>query len=175
MAQIRKTKYTKKMLSEAVNAYFSSISYTVVAKDEDGCELRNDDGKEILVRKYATPPSISGLCLYLGIDRSTWQNYADARLHPEMKAVTEEARARIEVYLEEELLTRRKGVQGIIFNLQNNYGWKQKQEIELGAHTRRTMATEGMSIKEKLAFISAEQAARAAAFAGEDGEDGKEA
>lgn len=166
MAQIRKTKYTKKTLSEAVNAYFSSISYTVVAKDEDGCELRNDDGKEILVRKYATPPSISGLCLYLGIDRSTWQNYADARLHPEMKAVTEEARARIEVYLEEELLTRRKGVQGIIFNLQNNYGWKQKQEIELGADTRKQMAGYNVSLDEKLALIADARSA----LAEEDGE-----
>lgn len=166
MAQIRKTKYTKKTLSEAVNAYFSSISYTVVAKDEDGCELRNDDGKEILVRKYATPPSISGLCLDLGIDRSTWQNYADARLHPEMKAVTEEARARIEVYLEEELLTRRKGVQGIIFNLQNNYGWKQKQEIELGADTRKQMAGYNVSLDEKLALIADARSA----LAEEDGE-----
>ena len=166
MAQIRKTKYTKKTLSEAVNAYFSSISYTVVAKDEDGCELRNDDGKEILVRKYATPPSISGLCLDLGIDRSTWQNYADARLHPEMKAVTEEARARIEVYLEEELLTRRKGVQGIIFNLQNNYGWKQKQEIELGADTRKQMAGYNVSLDEKLALIVDARSA----LAEEDGE-----
>lgn len=175
MAAGRPKKYTKKSLKEAVERYFRSISRTIPAKDLAGHVIRNDDGEDIMVTEYVVPPSISGLCLYLGIDRSTWQNYADATQHPEHQRVTADARARIEAYLEEQLLTREKGLQGIIFNLQNNYGWKQKQEVELGKETRRTMATEGMSIKEKLAFISAEQAARAAALAGEDGEDGEEA
>lgn len=89
--------------------------------------------------QYVVPPSIAGLCLQLGIDRSTWQNYADPALHPELADVAAEARARIEAYLEQELLTREKGLQGIIFNLQNNYGWRQKQEVELGEKTRSSM------------------------------------
>lgn len=175
MAAGRPKKYTKKSLREAVDRYFRSISRTIPARDLTGAVVKNDDGEDIMVVQFVVPPSISSMCLYLGIDRSTWQNYADPELHPEMKSVTADARARIEAYLEEQLLTRDKGLQGIIFNLQNNYGWKQKQEVELGKETRRTMATEGMSIKEKLAFISAEQAARAAAIADEDGEDGEEA
>lgn len=175
MAAGRPKKYTKKSLREAVDRYFRSISRTIPARDLTGAVVKNDDGEDIMVVQFVVPPSISSMCLYLGIDRSTWQNYADPELHPEFRSVTADARARIEAYLEEQLLTREKGLQGIIFNLQNNYGWKQKQEVELGKETRRTMATEGMSIKEKLAFISAEQAARAAALAGEDGEDGEEA
>lgn len=171
----RPKKYSKKALRDAIERYFGSISRTVYARDDTDQKIYNDDGEEITRTEYITPPGVSSLCLYLGIDRSTWQNYADPELHPEFRGVTADARARIEAYLEEQLLTREKGLQGIIFNLQNNYGWKQKQEVELGKETRRTMATEGMSIKEKLAFISAEQAARAAALAGEDGEDGEEA
>ena len=33
---------------------------------------------------------------YLDIDRSTWQNYADAVLHPELAGICQGARTRIE-------------------------------------------------------------------------------
>ena len=84
MAAGRPKKYTKKSLKEAVERYFRSISRTIPAKDLAGHVIRNDDGEDIMVTEYVVPPSISGLCLYLGIDRSTWQNYADAALHPEL-------------------------------------------------------------------------------------------
>ena len=57
--------------------------------------------------------------------------------------------------LEQELLTREKGVQGIIFNLQNNYGWKQKQEVELGKDTRESMK-HAVTYHEKLALLRAD-------------------
>ena len=116
---------------------------------------RNDDGEEIKVVQFVVPPSVTGMCLYLGIDRSTWQNYADAALHPELAGICQGARTRIEAYLEQELLTREKGVQGIIFNLQNNYGWKQKQEVELGKDTRESMK-HAATYHEKLALLRAD-------------------
>lgn len=171
----RPKKYkSKKALSDAVERYFRSISRTIPARDGYGGIIRNDDGEEIRVLEYIRPPSISSLCLYLGIDRSTWQNYCDSELHPEFQSITALTRARIEAYLEEQLLTREKGVQGIIFNLQNNYGWRQKQEVELGEKTRKTMPTASMSITEKLAVIAAAQAA-AASHGLADEEAGEEA
>lgn len=159
----RPKKYgSKKALSEAIERYFRSISRTVPAKDGLGRAIRNDDGEEIKLTEYVVPPSISSLCLYLGIDRSTWQNYCDPQQHPEFSGITETTRARIEAYLEEQLLTREKGLQGIIFNLQNNYGWRQKQEVELGDKTRKSLPSEPLSIQEKLAVIAAAQAAAAA-------------
>ena len=58
--------------------------------------------------------------------------------------------------------------QGIIFNLQNNYGWRQKQEVELGEQTRKSAAAENLSLQEKLAVIA--QVAEAARSS-EDGAD----
>ena len=167
----RPPKYTRRTLKAAVDKYFRSISYTTSVLNRDGTPVLNDDGEEIRLKRYAASPGICALCLYLGIDRSTWENYADISLHPEMRDIVEDVRTRIEAYLDGELCSREKNVQGIIFNLQNNYGWKQKQELELGMETRRTMASEGVSIKEKLALISAERAARAACAADEDGEE----
>jgi len=153
----RPKKYTKKSLERAVDGYFASISRTVDALDGHGRPMRNDAGDPIRVTEYVRPPSVGGLCLYLGIDRSTWQNYADRELHPELAEITAYARVRMEAYLEEQLLTREKNVQGLIFNLQNNYGWREKREVELGGETRRTVAEStgagGMSIAEKMALL----------------------
>lgn len=111
----------------AVERYFRSITRTVKAKDEEsGRTILNDVGEPIEIIEYVRPPCVSGLCLYLGIDRSTWSNYAH---DPEYREACALARGRIEAYLEEQLLTRRKGIQGVIFSLQNNYGWRQRQDI----------------------------------------------
>ncbi len=169
----RPKKYkSKKALSDAVERYFRSISRTIPARDGYGSIIRNDDGEEIRVLEYIRPPSISSLCLYLGIDRSTWQNYCDGELHPEFQSVTALTRARIEAYLEEQLLTREKGVQGIIFNLQNNYGWRQKQEVELGTETRKSVERQKMNVYDKLAVITGVKAMEGfPEYIDEDGED----
>lgn len=169
----RPKKYkSKKALAEAIERYFSSISRTIPARDLTGATIRNDDGEDITLTQFVVPPSISSMCLYLGIDRSTWQNYCDAQLHPELQDITQTARARIEAYLEEQLLTREKGLQGIIFNLQNNYGWKQKTEMELGEKTRQTVAAQSMSAYDKIAAITAAQqtVSTIPAYEDEDGE-----
>ena len=173
MAAGRPKKYTRKKLREETERYFRSISRTIPARDDTGSIIRNDDGDEIQILQYVVPPSIAGLCLQLGIDRSTWQNYADPALHPELADVAAEARARIEAYLEQELLTREKGLQGIIFNLQNNYGWRQKQEVELGDKTRKSIQTEGMSLYDKLAAIAQaqEDIGELPEYLAEDGEE----
>jgi len=159
----RPKKYTKKSLQQAVDGYFASISRTVDALDGRGKPMCNDAGEAIRVTEYVRPPSVGGLCLFLGIDRSTWQNYADRKLHPELAEITAYARVRMEAYLEEQLLTREKNVQGLIFNLQNNYGWREKREVELGGETRRTVAATAqagtMSIAEKVALLAEQREA----------------
>jgi hypothetical protein len=143
----RPKKYTAKTLEQAVNRYFKSISCTRNAMDEFGKEIMNDDGEPITYTAYVRPPSISALCLFLGIEKRTWANYAEQEA---MAPVVENTKARVEAYLEEQLTIREKGVQGIIFNLQNNYGWKQKQEVELGEKTRKDLNVQSMSLEEKL-------------------------
>lgn len=72
------------------------------------------------------PPTVSGLALSLDMDRRTLVDYAhrDA-FFPTVK----KARARIEETLETSLYGN--GVAGVIFNLKNNFGWKDKTEQEL--------------------------------------------
>ena len=156
MAAGRPKKYTKKKLREETERYFRSISRTIPARDDTGGIIRNDDGDEIQLLQYVVPPSIAGLCLQLGIDRSTWQNYADPTLHPELADVVAEARARIEAYLEQELLTREKGLQGIIFNLQK---------------TRSSMGAGELRIADKLALLAEERDALLMTEREDDGEE----
>ena len=51
-------------------------------------------------------------------------------------------------YLETELLTR-KDVKGVIFDLQNNYGYTEKKEIEIGDAAKRMLALQSMTVEEK--------------------------
>lgn len=169
----RPKKYTKTGLQKAVDGYFASISRTVRVRDEDGVPVCNDAGEDIRVTEYVRPPSVGGLCLFLGIDRSTWQNYCDRKLHPELAEITAQARVRMEAYLEEQLLTREKNVQGLIFNLQNNYGWREKREVELGGETRQAVAesaqVRSMSIADKIALLEEQREALKAMEGARDG------
>lgn len=147
----RPKKFKPAEFREAVEAWFRSISVRMVNE-----AVRNLDDEPVERIVYATPPTISGLCLRLGIDRSTWQNYADPEKNPKHAKVCEDVRLRIEAYLEEQLLTREKSLQGIIFNLQNNYGWTEKHEhsqrVELGEETRKVVA-QNLTLDEKFALI----------------------
>lgn len=141
----RPKKYkTEAAFRKAVSGYFDGI--TVMAE----MEIFGQIVKRLC---YTEPPSISALCLHLGINRRTWANYSDPEKHPEFADVCEEVKLRIEAYLENELISRTKGsLQGIIFDLQNNHDWKQKSEVELGEKTRAATA-EGLSLSEKIALI----------------------
>lgn len=68
-------------------------------------------------------------------------------------------------------MTREKGLQGIIFNLQNNYGWRQKQEVELGEKTRSSMGAGEMRIADKLALLAEERDALLMTEREDDGEE----
>ena len=121
----RPRKYGSELaLRRAVNGYFASISIQrPVTIDEE--TIRDEAGKPILQTLWLRPPTVAGLCRWLGIDRSTWANYCNKDLHPEFQAVTKGAQAILEEYLEEELLSRDKP-NGVIFNLRANYGWNDK-------------------------------------------------
>ncbi len=146
-------KYTPEELRAALERYFESICRTVDAEDRNGEPLTNDRGEVIRRVQYVVPPSVSGLCLSLGIGRSEWREYLDAEKHPLHAKEAELAAERIEAYLEGELVTRGTGVQGLIFNLQNNYGYRRGGDTKTAART--TLG--GMSFREKL--DAAEQAA----------------
>ena len=164
----RPRKFKAKELQEAVEGYFRSISRRIQAKDLSGEPILDMDGQPIWLTQYVKPPDIAALCLYLHIDEKTWNNYSHRK---DTESICAEAKLRCKVWNQEQLVTREKGLQGIIFNLTANYGLKQRQEVDLGEETRKELKAAGsMTLEEKLALLS--QAAKD--FASSDAEEAED-
>ncbi|MBR6907719.1 hypothetical protein IKN40_04435 [bacterium] len=71
------------------------------------------------------PYTMSGLALALGLDRSTLVRYGEKDLFANL---VKKAKLKVETMLEENLY-RTGNNSGIIFNLKNNYGWRDQIEI----------------------------------------------
>lgn len=72
------------------------------------------------------PLTICGLGVFLGCDRHTINNYTN---RDEFFTTIKKTREKIEAYAEERLFGNTQ-VAGVIFNMKNNYGWVDKQNIE---------------------------------------------
>ena len=70
------------------------------------------------------PYTITGLCIALDITRETLKEYLKQE---EFSDTIKKAKLKVENYLEKHLITD-SSTTGIIFNLKNNFGWKDKQE-----------------------------------------------
>lgn len=143
-------------LGSAVNKYFRSICYEDYVRSANGELVYNLDNEPVKRVFFAVAPTIPSMCIALGITPRTWRNYCDSTKHPEFADVTSMAMAIMEAWLANESVTREKSVQGILFNLKNNYGWTDRQEIELGEKTRKTMSgADNLSIEDKIAYLAA--------------------
>lgn len=86
-------------------------------------------------------PTLSGLALHLDVTRQTLSNYIGASESgagkrgkgkaAECGRLLQMAKARIESFLEGELVVRTKSTHGIEFALMNGYGWGQKQTVDV--------------------------------------------
>ena len=173
----RPKKYTAAGFQRACEAYFNSISYLeprmkpVVKRDDHGFpildkyghqqiryeQITTADGKPAFETCWTEPPSLTGLCLYLGIDRATFSRYGT--YDPDNPEESERfcntvtrARGRVEAYLESRLEDK-SAARGAIFNLQQNFGWKERKEVELGAGAQKAVAAATMTMEEKLALL----------------------
>ncbi len=164
MANVKRFR-TSKALRAAAEEYFDAISRTVEVTEMvptgemdnkghavlEAKKVCNDRGEVIRTREFLIPPTVVGLCLYLHIHGSTWARWCDHEAHPELEEATEWVRAVMRAWNEEQLLTRGdKGVKGIMFNLQNNYGYSQKLEVETGPQTRKEQV---LTTQEKLKLL----------------------
>lgn len=140
-------KYTPRTLDKAVRRYFNSISREVpLTRREATGELdkyghkvyadvpvRNRLGEPVVRIEYFEPPTVSSLCLYLGIHRSTWSDYAK---DPEFSDTATYARGVMRAWNEQELLTRPgKDIRGIEFNLENNFGYRDKKDVAVSGQS----------------------------------------
>lgn len=139
-------KYTPAKLKRAVERYFARITRVVPLtepvdtgqRDKMGHVIYRQEpivnalGEEMTVTEYLVPPSVGGLCEALGIHRSTWANYCDRAKYPEFFDTVTWAQGRMRAWNEQQLLTRPgKDVKGIIFNLENNYGYRDQSRVEV--------------------------------------------
>lgn len=76
--------------------------------------------------KTGKPYTITGLAVHLGCDRDTLLNYEQKE---EFFGTIKDAKVKIHAYAEEYLFSG-KSATGAIFNLKNNWGWKDKQEVD---------------------------------------------
>lgn len=95
-------------LKNQIDAYFLSLT--------------NEDGT------YKKPPTITGLALALGTNRETLCNYEEK---DEFFDTIKESKSRCEQWVEENAMLGKANATFSIFNLKNNYGWKDKTEQEI--------------------------------------------
>ena len=162
----RPKKYTKKGLREAVERYFDSISRIVPLTEKRPTDRRDSSGHVIYevvpvvnklgqqakVEEFVVPPTVGGLCEFLGIHRSTWNEWCDEDVYPEFSDTITRARGRMRAWCESQLLIR-KDVKGIIFNLQNNYDYRERREIELGPGAAKAVSAGSVTTAERLAIL----------------------
>ena len=98
---------TVKELQDAVDNYFKVDAWIV-----------NGEGEKTYL------PTMSGLALSLDVDRRTVVNYSNKE---EYFPTIKKARAKIEAFIETRLYGN--NVTGLIFNLKNNFDWKDKSEV----------------------------------------------
>lgn len=138
-------------LRRAAEKYFRSISRTETVTElvptgsldrygHEICEPRpvvDDDGCEMKTVRFYEPPRITAMCRSMGISRQTWSKYVSGAYAlteaeaEEWRAVGEYARERCEDWLRGELLTRTKGVAGVLSELRANYGHRDASPADL--------------------------------------------
>lgn len=171
-------KYRAKAFEDGCAGYFASISYTVPLTrkepviDEDGYPELDSyghiqfryvpviaaDGQEAMNTCWTEPPSIQGLCLYLGIDASTFSRYMkpdpDDPESVRLAQAAATAKARVETYLIARLEDKG-AANGAKFNLQHNFGWMERKAEEpiAGAGQKAEESLKGLSMEEKLRML----------------------
>ena len=143
-----------------INCGSSSLKYQLISSDTEEvlakglCERIGIDGSAIThqpeemdkaIEKYfkecdekGDPYTMSGLAIALGFySRNSLLDYAnmdDVNGEPYLCSI-KKAKIKCEDYVEKGLLNGKCNATGAIFNLKNNYGWKDKTEQEIKAET----------------------------------------
>lgn len=150
----REKKYSSAgSLERAIGRYWGSISYErpvvvptptgevteqgeikykarMLLVDEKGVVSRDGTGTPLTERIFLREPSVSGLCRFLGISKQTWSSY---KADPDLSLVCENFLLELEDHLVDKLDGNKvKTVQGVVFNLKNNFGWRDKLDVTAG-------------------------------------------
>ena len=125
----RPPKYkTPKEMQRIIDLYFLACKVNKSA-DSVGKELlkglnKKDSGLIEFIEDHV--PTVSGLAYTLGMSTEAFRNYEEK---DKFLATVKRAKQRIEISLEQRLAGN--NVTGSIFNLKNNFGWKDKTEQDI--------------------------------------------
>ena len=121
----RPLKYkSKEELQIAIDKYFKACDGTMLT-DKNEQPIFNKYGQPVFIN--VKPPTVTGLALALGFTtRLSLINYQGRK---EFVNTITRAKAKIEEYAETRLYDK-DGCNGAKFNLSNNFGWKERQEID---------------------------------------------
>jgi len=140
-----------KELQKKIDAYFAEcdphvveITEWVQARDTKGQLKKDSNGLNYLVevthkvKTEQVPYTITGLALFLDTNRQTLLNYEEGEYLPddmpdetkqELFDTIKKAKAKIEHFTEQRLFEP--SPVGTIFNLKNNYAWKDRTETDI--------------------------------------------
>jgi hypothetical protein len=122
----RPPKYkTPEEMQRIIDLYFLACKVRMTGNTDLLEDLPEDD-LLIVNDVEGSMPTVSGLSFALGMSR---QALIDYEKKSEFLDTIKGGKQRIEMFLEERLYHT--GCTGTIFNLKNNYGWKDKQDIEM--------------------------------------------
>lgn len=112
---------SEKELKRKIQEYFDSLKGPKY--DSDG---------NIIGEQFLRPPTITGLAVALNTVRSVLLDYEHGKFDDEKNNFSntiKNAKARVEQFAEEELFRYKGTAAGVIFNLKNNFGWKDSKEL----------------------------------------------
>lgn len=129
---------TVEELQAKIDAYFAECDPHIVdgialVKDEKTNELIEGTIKRFTDQK---PYTVTGLAVFLDTSRETLMEYSE---RPEFVDTIKAAKDKIHSYAEQSLWTARNAA-GPIFNLKNNWGWKDKSEVDQNLSGKLTIA-----------------------------------
>lgn len=108
------------------------------AKDNHTKKIKTEEELEQKIKKYfeecdknEEPYSMGGLADTLDIDRSTLVRYGNDENDIEYANLIKKAKRKVERQLEVNALKGKSNPVFTIFNLKNNYGWRDQQEVKM--------------------------------------------
>ncbi len=123
----RPLKYsTPEEMQRMINLYFLACKANRSEEPELVLMNLDDDERKAIEDIEDVVPSVSGLAYTLNLSTEALRNYQEK---DEFLATVKRAKQRIEMSLEQRLAGN--AVTGSIFNLKNNFGWKDKVETDI--------------------------------------------
>lgn len=111
-----------------IDAYFESCWEQKIDMYGNPTFIKDKQGNktDTAVMRQIKPYTVQGLAVFLNCDEDTVLNYQGKKAY---FGTIKKAKDKIYQYAVESLYTNRNSA-GIIFNLKNNYGWKDKSEVD---------------------------------------------